>query len=475
MSGVPYIGSKISLISKAEIRYEGILYTIDAKEATVALQKVRSFGTEDRVTERPVPPREEVYEYIIFRGLDIKDLHVCEPPKSTPLASDPAIVKSSHPMAPHSHMTGYPSQQPGAIGSGAAGMYHQFGAAQPSCMPPSYSAHHPFPSQQQQQQQAPPVQASRGSTPPPNRSKSPATNEHQPAHSQQLQQQQQVVPRDKDSPNKDLNNKRQNQKENLAPHHSNEHHQYQQQQQHHHHHQQRREQSAGAHQMRGRRSDRGSPRGGGGGGGDRGGDRGERSFHNHNHRGYSSYRGQGPPQRRPRRGGPPGFGRPKSEPLRFDDDFDFESSNAQFDKEQLDKELKEKCNITSTAEKVVNGDEATTATTTAGSGDECENDENYYDKSRSFFDNISCEASERAKGVSQRPNWREERKMNAETFGISSTRELNRYRYRGGPRGRGGYRGRGRGRGGYMSGRGRGGPGGGGNRSQQPQQVAAQS
>lgn len=36
-SGTPYIGTKISLVSKSEIRYEGILYSIDTKEAVVTL------------------------------------------------------------------------------------------------------------------------------------------------------------------------------------------------------------------------------------------------------------------------------------------------------------------------------------------------------------------------------------------------------------------------------------------------------
>jgi hypothetical protein len=59
---------------------------------------VRSFGTEDRPTERPIAPRDEVYEYIIFRGPDIKDIRVCQPPKPQPLLdgglpNDPAILQ----------------------------------------------------------------------------------------------------------------------------------------------------------------------------------------------------------------------------------------------------------------------------------------------------------------------------------------------------------------------------------------------
>ena len=64
---------------------------------------VRSFGTEGREAPKKVPPREEVYEYIVFRGHDIKDLHVCEAPKkkqqeaqSSQLHPDPAIVQVHH-------------------------------------------------------------------------------------------------------------------------------------------------------------------------------------------------------------------------------------------------------------------------------------------------------------------------------------------------------------------------------------------
>jgi len=41
-------GNRISLISKKNIRYEGILYSINEQSATVALKNVKSFGTEGK-------------------------------------------------------------------------------------------------------------------------------------------------------------------------------------------------------------------------------------------------------------------------------------------------------------------------------------------------------------------------------------------------------------------------------------------
>merc|ERR1719160_1659969 len=73
----PFIGARISLVSKSGIRYEGTLATIDTDNSNIALQAVRSLGTEGRRKDGPqIPASDETYDYIVFRGSDIQDLEV---------------------------------------------------------------------------------------------------------------------------------------------------------------------------------------------------------------------------------------------------------------------------------------------------------------------------------------------------------------------------------------------------------------
>ncbi|KAI8991656.1 Scd6-like Sm domain-containing protein [Mycotypha africana] len=109
MAGENYIGSKISLISLSDIRYVGILHSINAQDSTVGLKQVRSYGTEGRrgKPEEEILPSDNVFDYVVFRGKDIKDLQVFEPPPPPPaqpptLPQDPAIMS----------MSGYPPMNP---------------------------------------------------------------------------------------------------------------------------------------------------------------------------------------------------------------------------------------------------------------------------------------------------------------------------------------------------------------------------
>jgi protein LSM14 len=81
--------------------YVGILHEISSENSTVALEQVVSYGTEGRRTDDVVPPSDNVYEYIVFRGSDVKDLRIEQgpneqPPKPPQVPDDPAILGVSY-------------------------------------------------------------------------------------------------------------------------------------------------------------------------------------------------------------------------------------------------------------------------------------------------------------------------------------------------------------------------------------------
>lgn len=76
--------------------YVGTLVEINSEASTVSLDNVRSFGTEGRKGGKDeYPPSDVVYEQIVFRGSDVKDLRIEEPVKEKAppaMPQDPAII-----------------------------------------------------------------------------------------------------------------------------------------------------------------------------------------------------------------------------------------------------------------------------------------------------------------------------------------------------------------------------------------------
>ncbi|XP_005178626.1 protein LSM14 homolog B-B isoform X5 [Musca domestica] len=486
--GMPELGSKISLISKADIRYEGRLYTVDPQECTIALSSVRSFGTEDRETQFQIAPQSQIYDYILFRGTDIKDIRVIN--NSLPHPNDPAIMQVQLPngqhVMPHLSMPSMNPQVPpmGAVGAygnpfgsmgglGAIGGASGSGAVPPSLAPGS-GAPGPF---MMGNQQVPPQQK---------------LSQGQQSQAQQQQKQPNMLAGasrsttpisliSRKSPSADIG-VQVNQQQQAHQQHN---HNNQNQQQAHHHPNQHQNNAGHGGQSRDaghKRPNYQNQRNGGGGGGNnqRNNARDRRdsgrmmdNYHNnhdgggrnpYNQRGnnqgnpnrnnWNMHRGNMPNNMRNNRGmrsqmmsfrstsGPGGMQKPPRNPIKFEQDFDFEQANNKFEelRSQLaklkvgDEPKSEQCSSPTPTTSQMNGetDKKDDSGNETGAGDHEPEEEEItvgYDKTKSFFDNISCEtAQDRAKNKNY--DWRQERKLNSETFGVSSTR-------------RGGYRGRG--------------------------------
>lgn len=143
-------------------------------------------------------------------------------------------------------------------------------------------------------------------------------------------------------------------------------------------------------------------------------------------------------------------------------DYDFESANAKFNKQDLVKEAIASGSPAATPGETPTVNGASQDATVNGSRRASEHSIAIpaaagYNKTSSFFDNISSEARDRDEAGATRLGGREfrseEQKKNFETFGAGSVDNG----YRGGFRGRGRGRGYGRGRGEFRGGRGRGG------------------
>ncbi|KAK2722522.1 protein LSM14 homolog car-1-like [Artemia franciscana] len=452
-AGEQYIGSKIWLISKAEIRYEGILHSIDPNEARLALAYVQSYGTEDRPAEHVVAPREEIFELILFRASDIKDIRLCEAPKARPpppertAPIDPAIiqVQSSVPTGFPPSGLHHPGVMPPHIRPGPMMVHSYPGYSGPfapgvgpgqNMMPPL-----PVPSIGQSTITFSGIGTDLGPVGPPPHPDGPS--EEDLAAAPGASKSQASTPLPPSEP--EVGSRKASESDSKG------------------------EEAISRGVSNGLRRDdyrrptrgyydgynrnyyqrdyedrRGGYRGRGYGGG-RGGYDSRGGYEARNRGGYRDQMRDSPQNvgATPKPSGPT--------KLKFDQDFDFERANKDFEKmlQQLGKTtISDSASSKSSSESVKDNSEVRESTeekNEVGTAAKAVSEQICYNKEKSFFDTISCEAIERNKGGYQKPDWQKEKMLNCETFGIkprgASQRGYNsNYNYRGYSRGANNYR-----------------------------------
>lgn len=97
-------GSLITLITNAQVRYEGTLIEINRTERSMNLSNVRSFGTEGRRDgKNEIQPHENIIQSVVFKVDHVKDFQIIKrPEKAAPEPEpkeelqdqDPAIISS---------------------------------------------------------------------------------------------------------------------------------------------------------------------------------------------------------------------------------------------------------------------------------------------------------------------------------------------------------------------------------------------
>ncbi|GAA6003914.1 Scd6p [Rhodotorula paludigena] len=148
MSGAAqFVGQTISLVSKSDIRYQGVLHSIDPQAATISLEKVRSLGTEGRKSNpaEEVPPSDNVYDFIVFRASDVKDLQIEAAPAADAAPADPAIVGTAAPAAAAASPAQSAASPPKPQAPSAPGAQSPFPPPPPHLAGPGQSPFAPYP------------------------------------------------------------------------------------------------------------------------------------------------------------------------------------------------------------------------------------------------------------------------------------------------------------------------------------------